>query len=656
MNLRIKARLVALVAVFLVLVFAFVIRMSSTPGEADQEAVLEVEKEGAVTLVEKLQRDIAPKTAGLSDQNDIKGKLLCGYQLWFKPQPGSDFWHHWGEIKPRGITFENYPYIDSNYDESALYDTKLGTMPLTGQVAQLFHSWDPSVIDTHFMWMQKYDIGGAGIQRFYGEVPKNGEKQKYLQYIMQSAEKYKRLFYCMYDFSGAGNDPTVFEETCKEFISSWEDAGLTRSPSYAHAVSPKTGEAKPVVCLWGLTPENPKNYPMGDLAMQLVEWFYNRGYYVIVGTPDNQWRNATGSMKKAYLMADMISPWTVGRYGYGKAGEEIIQYWNRTLDGDIPYAKENKLDYLPVVFPGFAWSNWLNGAPNAHPRHQGDFAWKAASAVTAYKSKTDNISSIYLAMFDEYDEGTAFMKAASDSFQVPQNPPNGDKRQYFYTLSREGQWLSEDFYLRLAADINALLTGGISASEKSPTPYTKGPVFWRNSFEMAEVTWKNVSPEKTTLEPLDIGIDKSIDNPPGILLEITEQQAKTGNYSMECTITPKAAKPASSAVIANCTAQMVPIDEDMTFSYAVWVPENNSSLVFADILLSNGEKLSDYTDALIGDCTPSQWNKVSVGLKGLGIPNNLYAQTFVITCKSAGNDTEVFYFDDLVLQKPRRNP
>ena len=46
-------------------------------------------------------------------------------------------------------------------------------------------------------------------------------------------------------------------------------------------------------------------------------------------------------------------------------------------------------------------------------------------------------------MFDEYDEGTALLSAATDYTMLPADA-------YFLTTSADGRWLSSDFYLRLA--------------------------------------------------------------------------------------------------------------------------------------------------------------------------------------------------------------
>ena len=70
---------------------------------------------------------------------------------------------------------------------------------------------------------------------------------------------------------------------------------------------------------------------------------------------------------------------------------------------------------------------------------------------------------MYIAMFDEYDEGTAIAKAAEDSSMIPTN-------QYFLTLDADGVHLSSDFYLRLAGAANNMIKGQSPLTLTVPIP------------------------------------------------------------------------------------------------------------------------------------------------------------------------------------------
>ncbi len=99
------------------------------------------------------------------------------------------------------------------------------------------------------------------------------------------------------------------------------------------------------------------------------------------------------------------------------------------------------MDYYPVIFPGFSWTNLQEGqAPlNQIPRRGGRFFWEQAKLVESY-----GLDMTYVAMFDEVDEGTTIMK-------VTNHPPVGRFATY------EG--LPSDAYLRLSGLLGKLMRG-----------------------------------------------------------------------------------------------------------------------------------------------------------------------------------------------------
>ena len=135
-------------------------------------------------------------------------------------------------------------------------------------------------------------------------------------------------------------------------------------------------------------------------------------------------------------MADIVSPWTVGRY---RTPEEAGRHAEKLVKPDIAWCAERHLDYLPVVFPGFSWHN-MYGSSNAIPRMRGEFLTRQFRA-----DETAGAKMFYVAMFDEVDEGTAIFKCTND-VPVPTEAP-------FVTY--EG--LPSDFYLRLVGQESRLL-------------------------------------------------------------------------------------------------------------------------------------------------------------------------------------------------------
>ena len=93
------------------------------------------------------------------------------------------------------------------------------------------------------------------------------------------------------------------------------------------------------------------------------------------------------------------------------------------------------MDFLPVVFPGFSWHNLKPQDPlDKIPRLKGQFLWSQFAGA-----KKAGASMIYVAMFDEVDEGTAIFKCTN-------NPPVGQSR----FLTYEG--LPSDHYLWLTGE------------------------------------------------------------------------------------------------------------------------------------------------------------------------------------------------------------
>jgi hypothetical protein len=109
------------------------------------------------------------------------------------------------------------------------------------------------------------------------------------------------------------------------------------------------------------------------------------------------------------------------------------------------------MDFLPVVFPGFSWHNLKPQDPlNKIPRLKGQFLWSQFAAA-----KQAGAAMIYVAMFDEVDEGTAIFKCTND-------PPVGANPFVTY----EG--LPSDHYLWLTGEGGRLLRGERAMQQAVP--------------------------------------------------------------------------------------------------------------------------------------------------------------------------------------------
>lgn len=378
---------------------------------------------------------------------DVVGKLVVGYQGWFGAAGDKSPFNSWRHWSPQGAprkdnqSFELWPDM-SEY--SALYATGYALLN-NGKPAEVFSSWDDQTVDKHFEWMKQYEIHCAALQRFGGALYKDARDKGFrdgtAEKVKKAAEKYQRKFYLMYDISGWDN----FETEIKK---DWTEVMKKHTESSAYAIQ----NGKPVVCIWGI---GVANRP-GDVNswLNVINWFKGQNYYVIIGTARN-WREQLVNLP-AFNAANMISPWSVGTY----ANTAGVDNYAAVLQADLAYLDSKKQDFQPVVFPGFAWSNWKpNNPKNQIPRLHGDFMWNQFVNI-----KQKGISNVYVAMFDEYDEATAIAKAAEDSSSIPSD-------QYFLTLDADGVKCSSDFYLRLTRDAAKMIRGTIPLTAQHPTPH-----------------------------------------------------------------------------------------------------------------------------------------------------------------------------------------
>ncbi|MCC7505926.1 MAG: T9SS type A sorting domain-containing protein [Saprospiraceae bacterium] len=426
------------------------------------------------------------------DPASVVGKVICGYQGWFNCYgDGSPVasWRHWTagvyqsnipNPAPGNVRFEVYPDV-TEYGSGQLFPTSLGPLG-DGNPAVLFSSYPEEVIDLHFSWMEQHGIDGVALQRFIAETFDGvfkAHRDSVAARVARQATAHGRMFYMMYDLSGL---PASQYDAVKTDWSNTLDGplNLTASPAYAYQ------DGKPVVALWGVG----FTHVQGNAAqsLDLINWFKAQGCYVIGGLPTH-WRTGTGDSKPdfeaVYQALDMISPWTVGRYGDIPG---VDNFRTNLIEPDLAWCNANNIDYQPVAFPGFAWSNWNGGAPNLIPRDKGNFFWRQA-----YNIRDLGIPSMYIAMFDEYDEGTAIAPAADSYLKTPVD-------QYFLTYSADGEYCSPDFYLRLAGKSTQLIKNLVPLTVTHGLPASAGPVWLRTSLEAgfdAMPSWTNTLDESS---------------------------------------------------------------------------------------------------------------------------------------------------------------
>ena len=212
------------------------------------------------------------------------------------------------------------------------------------------------------------------------------------------------------------------------------------------------------MAIWGVGFKDGRDYTLEEVA-DLMEFFKSDPVYggcsILLGVP-TYWRtlvNDTVPDPKFHELlqaADVILPWTVGRFG---GSETALQRGEDYVKPDVEWCRERGIRYLPLAFPGFSWANRYqheNAKFDHIPREGGKFLW--AQAVAAKRSGAD---SLYIAMFDEMDEGTQIFKVSNDV-------PVGESRFLDYRPH------SPDYYLRLSGAIRRMFRGQIPATDELP--------------------------------------------------------------------------------------------------------------------------------------------------------------------------------------------
>ncbi|MBQ9886986.1 MAG: hypothetical protein IJM37_09045 [Lachnospiraceae bacterium] len=494
-----------------------------------------------------------------SSYSEFKGKTVAGYQAWFTATEGRE-WNR---------TFDIYPNVE-DYDQSQLAHSSYSNLG-NGEPALLFSSNNANTINTHFSWMQQYGIDGAAVQRFSPNITGRNiilnKEGSHLYKIKQAAEQTNRIFYIMYDISG-GVESSYVEDMKFDWVYNIEQSlDLLHSPSYATVT--KNGVTKPVVCIWGLGVEGRPTSGYNDM----IDFFHSRGCYVIVGTSTN-WRGE--QYLNSYLKADMISPWAVGTYG-DKNG--INNKVNNTYAADIAYLNSRGIDFYPVVWSGFTWCLWNNGRPNMIPRNAGQFIWDQ------FYSLKQNLgtNAVYIAMFDEYDEGTAIAKNATDYFEIPTD-------RFYVTSSIDGYWLSSDFQLRVCQSAINMIKGNSTLRETCDVAHSTGPIYYRNSFEKKYVTCKETQYNGIyNVDPCFKNEGVVTTSNASISASIEQASAKTGSYVAR--VTGNAGSNSSNAVyrISECA---INVTSGMKLSYSINPANSAGRYAYVDLLCSDGTYIS----------------------------------------------------------------
>lgn len=394
-----------------------------------------------------------------------KGLVMAGYQGWFRgPQDGTNQGYgHYGVGKAfdeEHCTIDVWPDVNE-YERT--YETSF--RHADGRKARVFSSADKSSVNLHFKWMQEYGVDGVFMQRFFGYTQGDQKKSvpnKILTDALEAASTYNRAIAVMYDLSGlskSGEDCSSIIEDWKRLVDELKVTNQTGRKTYLHHNS------RPVVAIWGVGfPDRP--YDIRNIGLdRLIDFLHNDPEYggcaVMLGVP-TFWRTLEADcIHDPYLYAlirkaDLLLPWTIQRFS--PLLHNDMDRFRDLILGDIEWCHSNGVDYVPAVTPGFSWHNLSRREfpddvkpVGSIPRQGGRFYWQQLS--TAIVSGAEMI---YVAMFDEVDEGTAIFKCTDDH-------PVSDKAQF---IDMDGK--PSDHYLWLTGEAARMLRGEKPLSLKMP--------------------------------------------------------------------------------------------------------------------------------------------------------------------------------------------
>jgi autotransporter-associated beta strand protein len=354
------------------------------------------------------------------DTTTLKGKVMAGYQGWFGTPNDLDdngLWRHWGgsTIVPENFKIDMWPDL-TEYDPSQLARAA-DVVTRSGQPAYLFSSRNYAAVQKHFRWMRKHNIDGAWLQRFN---PDAGSKPEWvLRNVSQAAAEEGRIWGVEYDVSSL-QDATVAAKLQADWEWLTTQFDILNDPRYVHE------DGKPVVFIWGLAVPD-RGFSVAS-ANAVVDYFKGQGVHVIGGLP-NVWNTLSAAWKTH-----------IEKY-------DGVLVWQNQSTSDAAFFRNRGQDFYPHIWPGFSWAN-LKKQPATPPieytdRAGGQFYWnKGRDWINA-----GGADSLFIGMFDEYDEGTAIMPMSDD-------PPD-PSAAYGRFLTNQGK--PSDWWMMLTDELKRMM-------------------------------------------------------------------------------------------------------------------------------------------------------------------------------------------------------
>lgn len=386
--------------------------------------------------------------------DSYKGLVMAGYQGWHGtpgdgcPHNPAEGWPHYASVTQHPFIFEPgvlrnnidlWPDV-SEYEKT--YAAPRFTSP-DGSTPRLYSSYDASTVNLHFRWMKEYGIDGVFMQRFVSQITDNvalSHSNKVLESAMMASNEYARAISIMYDMVGmdANTSVDVVLNDARQQIQKY--SLMDRSAGQRYFLY---HNGKPLI---GIVSVGQKSAPYTiSQAQAIVDGLQEMGFSIMLGVPA-YWRSANGdgdvvddpNITALIKDVDIIMPWFVGAYDYDGTVPttplgSFTNFFNKRIIDDFAAADNYGVDFCPLVFPGFSDRN-MHPDHYVYDRHSGDFYWQQI-----YKFINQGAEMLYVAMFDEIDEGTAIYKCLRKN-EVPSNEYSSD----YYVIFENGAYRRSD--------------------------------------------------------------------------------------------------------------------------------------------------------------------------------------------------------------------
>ena len=432
----------------------------------------------AIIYYEPVSAPEPPQVDTESEQYDTyRGLVMAGYQGWHGtpgdgcPHNPAEGWPHYASVAQQPFVFEpgvlrnNIDFWPDVSEYEMTYAATGFTSP-DGTTTRLYSSYDASTVSLHFKWMKQYGIDGVFMQRFVSQITDNTALQhsnKVLASAMTASNEYARAISIMYDMVGmdASTSVDVVLNDARKQMQKYNL--MDRSAGQRYYLY---HNGKPLVGLVSVG-QNSAPYTIAQ-AQAIVDGLQAMGFSIMLGVPA-YWRSADGSgdvvndpaITALVKDVDIIMPWFVGAYDYDGTVKttplgSFANFFNQRIVDDFTTAASYGVEYCPLVFPGFSDRN-MHPDHTVYDRHSGDFYWQQI-----HKFINQGATMLYVAMFDEIDEGTAIYKCLRKN-EVPSNEYSKDYYVVFengaYRRSDEPVTVSGNGWCRKASELGVTFNG-----------------------------------------------------------------------------------------------------------------------------------------------------------------------------------------------------